>query len=851
MRPAVGAHGKPVSPRGRKGSVSKTHAPAVQTATPTLRSMLLNNKKSGVGSLRTAQMQDLYGQIHNESAKKIGEGSFGAVYKVRDTATGQFRAIKKVCKTGPEQELEELLQEAQTLTNLDHPHIMRIFGWDEDAMSIYMVMEFCSGGEITKTVARARIKGAMLPESWVVIAFRQLFSAICYCHKKGVVHKDLKGGNILLLHGPKKGQERELFSSPPHVVVGDLGLAEITGQSVWGTRKRCTAKCGTRATMAPEVFKGSYGSKCDVWSLGCVLFELLTSSRPFKGRQQTGKGMDADKEKWLEKLKEGPNWQIIEKRNMSLATDFCKSLLQFKESQRPTSAEALQHQWLVQPRAAQKSPEMKLLAETANRFARKTPMQKAFLLMLAVQRGANWKLAQIFSQFDRDGNGTLDEREVHAALASMGVDELTARKTWTSLDYDGNGTCEYIEFASACLSSLDEEFDEFLWQEFCLLDANRRGVVTGRTMKTLIERLSAAAQRKLPIPEELQDVDRQFSFEEFCEVLGHPDSARRHRELAEPRQRPELTEFDLLEAEFDDDVTPRIVVEAPKMEVVDPAVLAARQAQQQVQRNLAKSLVDRARQRIAEKQAFFWDDSDSESDSYWEESEGGDSVCCFNEVLPVRHFGSHCDSETDEEGKNPVRKPSVTSSAATSTAPASSRGATQSSTISAATSAAGSARQTSKLPAAAQGSADRASSTASTSCSQLPVTIATARGGSKSGEAASTTSADWSTFEDDGSRLATMPPDETEDMCTRTESARGITQVSPRSPPFLPHENFFTDATGATGGLERAVGSGLSEAKNGPTAPPPTSSPCSLSVGSSYAAGYKAARGAKMLIVSL
>ena len=140
-----------------------------------------------------------------------------------------YRVVKTVVKP-PHWNNDRLTHEAEVMRNLDHPHILRIFGWAQDCSSIFMIMESCDGGELLGAVKKARYKFNDMPEVWASTVMRQILEAMAYCHAKGVVHKDLKSGNILLLN---RATPETLFVQPPHGVVADLGLCEICGSTDW------------------------------------------------------------------------------------------------------------------------------------------------------------------------------------------------------------------------------------------------------------------------------------------------------------------------------------------------------------------------------------------------------------------------------------------------------------------------------------------------------------------------------------------------------------------------------------------------------------------------------------------
>jgi len=217
-----------------------------------------------------------------EPCEVIGEGRYGIVHKMREKSTGQLRVVKTVERPAGWDDAQ-LKMEAEILQNLDHPHILRIFSWYEDGDACNIVMEHCEGGELMKAVNEGRNRNQSLPEMWAATCLRQTFEALVYIHQKGIVHKDLKSANLLLLQFTEA--QGRVYWHLPHVVVCDLGLAEVCSRGgIFGLGGVGRAKrvAGTPVTMAPEVWKGSFGPKSDIWSTGCVMFELMTGQVPFQ-----------------------------------------------------------------------------------------------------------------------------------------------------------------------------------------------------------------------------------------------------------------------------------------------------------------------------------------------------------------------------------------------------------------------------------------------------------------------------------------------------------------------------------------------------------------------------------------
>ena len=127
-----------------------------------------------------------------EVIKKIGEGSFGKIYKVRNKQSGDIRAMKQITKAKIPN-LEKFKTEIKILSILDHPNIVRLFEVFEDDKYFYLLTELCTGGELLEKIKQKKIT----KEKDAAVIFNQLMSGVYYCHQRGIVHRDLKPENIL------------------------------------------------------------------------------------------------------------------------------------------------------------------------------------------------------------------------------------------------------------------------------------------------------------------------------------------------------------------------------------------------------------------------------------------------------------------------------------------------------------------------------------------------------------------------------------------------------------------------------------------------------------------------------
>ncbi|XP_074480510.1 serine/threonine-protein kinase MARK2 isoform X8 [Sebastes fasciatus] len=213
--------------------------------------------------------------------KTIGKGNFAKVKLARHVLTGKEVAVKIIDKTqlnssslqkvgrgggpnGGAGSLEKLFREVRIMKMLNHPNIVKLFEVIETEKTLYLVMEYASGGEVFDyLVAHGRMK-----EKEARAKFRQIVSAVQYCHQKCIVHRDLKAENLLL-------------DADMNIKIADFGFSnEFT------LGNKLDTFCGSPPYAAPELFQGKKydGPEVDVWSLGVILYTLVSGSLPFDGQ---------------------------------------------------------------------------------------------------------------------------------------------------------------------------------------------------------------------------------------------------------------------------------------------------------------------------------------------------------------------------------------------------------------------------------------------------------------------------------------------------------------------------------------------------------------------------------------
>lgn len=196
---------------------------------------------------------------------RLGNGAMGVVWKAFDLRLNRYVAVKVLADhlSDEPRKVERLLTEAKIGAALEHPGIATVFDVDEHEGRVFFVMELLAGKDLAAVLSHAR-NG--LPIERTIRIAERLSEALTAAHAKNVVHRDVKPANVMLL-----AQDR--------TKICDFGVARFR-QDAGG---KATSGIGTAAYMAPEQFDGHLDSRADLYSLGCVVYEMLTGDKPFNG----------------------------------------------------------------------------------------------------------------------------------------------------------------------------------------------------------------------------------------------------------------------------------------------------------------------------------------------------------------------------------------------------------------------------------------------------------------------------------------------------------------------------------------------------------------------------------------
>lgn len=197
--------------------------------------------------------------------KTIGEGNFAKVKLATHKLTGQEVAVKVIDKSVlDEKKLSKLYREVKIMKGLHHPNIVKLYEVIETKNTVFLVMEYAAGGELYDYLV---VHGKM-KEKEARSKFRQILSAVSYCHQKRVIHRDLKAENLLL--------DANL----------DIKIADFGFSNYYDPEAKLDTFCGSPPYAAPELFQGRRytGPEVDIWSMGVILYVLTTGCLPFDGK---------------------------------------------------------------------------------------------------------------------------------------------------------------------------------------------------------------------------------------------------------------------------------------------------------------------------------------------------------------------------------------------------------------------------------------------------------------------------------------------------------------------------------------------------------------------------------------
>ena len=309
----------------------------------------------------------------------LGEGGMAFVYKARDMQLERFVAIKTLKPNYVNQEtfVDRFKREAKTAANLNHPNIVQIFDWGIEEEP-YFVMEYIEGNTLTSIIAKNRT----ISLSDILFIGAQVSSGLHAAHQKGLVHRDIKPGNIMITPDGK-------------VKVTDFGIVSLQNEESDITKTGSIL--GTASYISPEQAQGkSVSIESDLYSLGTVLYELITGKAPFSG--------DSPISTATKHLTEKPEKPSLFRRDLPKGVESAiLKLLEKATYDRFKSAEDLRAILLQQRKALQSEQTRENLVDLTNPKVKLRFTLPALILSIGVVIGTVWTLTQVFDGLPADG----------------------------------------------------------------------------------------------------------------------------------------------------------------------------------------------------------------------------------------------------------------------------------------------------------------------------------------------------------------------------------------------------------------------------------------------------------------
>ena len=473
---------------------------------------------------RTKNVFDIYDKVC-----LLGKGAFGSVYKVSRKNSGTrliIRALKEISKESmnvkPENE-EEIRNEIEVLKNIDHPNIMKIFEFFEDEKNIYLINEFCGGGDI----AHIHDKYGLFPEFFLKYIMFQVFLAIAFLHSNKVVHGDIKRENIAFVYeGKNKEKEEydELFNrifkdkeiqyelsySPGtdnlsenaqnllkeicnfEMKILDFGSAKMKKK----VKEKLSGITGTVFYCSPEIVKDRYDFECDEWACGVMMYILLTGYPPFLG--------DNEEEVFQNILNNEINLNTPELKNVSESCkDLINKLLNKDYKERIKAEEALKHDFFSTGINVSNLLKGKFKENTEilkkffiNECKKKDKKTSKFRNMVIAYIALNFsdpneekKARQIFMEISGGSKHYLITKDTFVSRMELIFKGLTKEEIETlyySIDENSTGNIEYEELIRALSNKEKLLCEKNLKEAFSFFDKDNSGYISWNEIAEII-----------------------------------------------------------------------------------------------------------------------------------------------------------------------------------------------------------------------------------------------------------------------------------------------------------------------------------------------------------------------------
>jgi len=415
----------------------------------------------------------------------------------------QLYAVKSIKKKIlSEKEFESLLQEVEILSSLDHPNIIKFHETYQDEQFFHIVMDLCSGKELINYF----IQEGKLVEKKVCQIIYKVVQAIAFCHAKNICHRDLKPENILFESENEEDGEIKII---------DFGLSCKLNDN-----KNLKTVLGTPYYMAPEVLKGKYNEKCDIWSIGAITYLLLVGEPPFNG--------DSSQDIFKSILNKNLNFAQLKSNFSNESVDFLRKCLNKDPIERISAEQALNHPWfnLISIEFQEHNPLHVDVLENLRKFTHPNEMKKLVLNFLInyISHKDLKDLKETFLGIDKHKQGFVDINELAEAFKTLKIEvsneELT--KIFKNADCDNNGKINYTDFIMSAIDKKNFLTKENIISAFHFFDFDNSGFIDKEDLEKAILSSGHSVIHKEDLDVLIKEVSKnsnKISIEEFIKAF--------------------------------------------------------------------------------------------------------------------------------------------------------------------------------------------------------------------------------------------------------------------------------------------------------------------------------------------
>ena len=441
----------------------------------------------------------------------IGKGEFSLVYRATLKSNGESRAFKVIKKDEKNfKQSQELIQEIKLLEETDNPYIVKMYEFYDCPRAICLINEYLKGGSIYDKLKKEK----KFSEFNTAIIIFQVLSALSFCHSHKIIHRNLNLTNILI------------DIKDPHFTHIKIIDFSTSAKMVKGSEME-ESKSNIKFT-APEVLKGKYNETRDIWSVGVIMYILLTGIYPFDGKD-------------ILKIKAEIELCNVNYNNENLkkcsneCIDLLKELLN-KDKNRISAQNAIKHIWFKNLNIKERLTflpfeKIKKVLEQIMKFKPKKTLQKlclAYLVRNFNDESVN-DASNLYLQIDYNNDGSIDENEFVMHLKEIiektgeKIDESYLKKVFENIDIDKSGTVEYSEFVAAGVKKELILKEQNLRESFDFFDKNKNGLINLEDLRVVFMKFKGFSQDEFSsiVSDVDADENNEIDFEEYKNVMNN------------------------------------------------------------------------------------------------------------------------------------------------------------------------------------------------------------------------------------------------------------------------------------------------------------------------------------------